>query len=207
MSRGGGRGPHDAAKEATIAVAPRVGSLPRNSSRRPRKRFGKVVEAQCVARPVVAGQCVPDPLARDSSQSSMTKTVNQLWSRHGTSDSREVVIEATPEEILDVIADVEATPDVVAAVSEGRGPGGLPRRQAEAGQDEDQDRGHLPTSRSSSTPGPTTWSSWTLVVAGQLKAQDAQLHADARRRQDQGQVRHRRSTCRSRCPASCSSAR
>src|SRR5258708_14724317 len=27
-----------------------------------------------------------------------------------TSDSREVVIEATPEEILDVIADVEATP-------------------------------------------------------------------------------------------------
>ena len=27
-----------------------------------------------------------------------------------TSDSREVVIEATPDEILDVIADVEATP-------------------------------------------------------------------------------------------------
>ena len=28
-----------------------------------------------------------------------------------TSDSREVVIEASPEEILDVIADVEATPE------------------------------------------------------------------------------------------------
>ncbi|MDT5362076.1 MAG: hypothetical protein QOC69_3838 [Mycobacterium sp.] len=28
-----------------------------------------------------------------------------------TSDSREVVIEASPEEILDIIADVEATPD------------------------------------------------------------------------------------------------
>ena len=28
-----------------------------------------------------------------------------------TSDSREVVIEASPEEILDVIADVESTPD------------------------------------------------------------------------------------------------
>ena len=28
-----------------------------------------------------------------------------------TSDSREVVIEATPEEILDVIADVESTPE------------------------------------------------------------------------------------------------
>lgn len=27
-----------------------------------------------------------------------------------TSDSREVVIEATPQEILDVVADVEATP-------------------------------------------------------------------------------------------------
>ena len=41
------------------------------------------------------------------------------------SDSREVVIEATPEEILDVIADVEANPDLVSAVSEFGDPGDL----------------------------------------------------------------------------------
>src|SRR6266550_410165 len=55
-----------------------------------------------------------------SSQSSMTRTLNlgapppeglgDYRRAMATSDSREVTIEATPEEILDVIADVESTP-------------------------------------------------------------------------------------------------
>ena len=61
---------------------------------------------------------------------------------------------------------------MVAAVPERRGPGGLRRRQAQAGQDEDQDRGI-----SDEQVVEYTWSEdvvrWTLVSASQLKAQDA----------------------------------
>lgn len=89
-----------------------------------------------------------------------------------TSDSREVLIEATPEEILEVIADVESTPswspqyaraEIIERYDDGR------PRQAKmtvkaAGLTDDQVIEY-------------TWSdnsvSWTLVSASQLKAQDA----------------------------------
>jgi ribosome-associated toxin RatA of RatAB toxin-antitoxin module len=89
-----------------------------------------------------------------------------------TSDSREVVIEASPEEILDVIADIPATPDwspqyQSAEVLE-MGDDGRPRR----------------VKMKIKTVGVTdemeveyTWSadkvSWTLIKAGALKKQDA----------------------------------
>ena len=89
-----------------------------------------------------------------------------------TSDSREVVIEATPEEILDVIADVEATPTwspqyQKAEILE-RHPDGRPKQ----------------VEMTVKAAGLTdvmvieyTWSdngvTWTLVSSGQLKAQDA----------------------------------
>jgi ribosome-associated toxin RatA of RatAB toxin-antitoxin module len=89
-----------------------------------------------------------------------------------TSDSREVVIEATPEEILDVIADVEATPtwspQYQKAVLLSRHPDGRPNQ----------------VEMTVKAAGLTdvmvieyTWTddsvSWTLVKSGQLKAQDA----------------------------------
>ena len=89
-----------------------------------------------------------------------------------TTDSREVVIEATPEEILDVIADVEATPtwspqyqsaEVLEAYDNGR-PKRVKMKIKTAGISDEQIVEY-------------TWSgdvvSWTLVSAGQLKAQDA----------------------------------
>ncbi|CKI37475.1 SRPBCC family protein [Mycolicibacterium smegmatis] len=89
-----------------------------------------------------------------------------------TSDSREVLIEASPEEILDVIADVESTPSwspqyTHAEITE-RYDDGRPRRAKmtvkAAGLTDDQVIEY-------------TWSenkvSWTLMSAGQLKAQDA----------------------------------
>jgi ribosome-associated toxin RatA of RatAB toxin-antitoxin module len=89
-----------------------------------------------------------------------------------TSDSREVVIEASPEEILDVIADVEATPtwspqyqsaEVLKAYDNGR-PKRVKMKIKTAGISDEQVVEY-------------TWSgdvvSWTLVSAGQLKAQDA----------------------------------
>jgi len=89
-----------------------------------------------------------------------------------TSDSREVVIEASPEEILDVIADVEATPswspqyqscEVLEAYDNGR-PRQVKMRIKTAGISDEQVVEY-------------TWAdnkvSWTLVSAGQLKAQDA----------------------------------
>ena len=89
-----------------------------------------------------------------------------------TSDSREVVIEATPEEILDVIADVEATPTwspqyQKAAILESY-PDGRPK-QVEmtvkaAGLTDVQVIEYTWTDSSVS---------WTLVSSGQLKAQDA----------------------------------
>ncbi len=89
-----------------------------------------------------------------------------------TSDSREVVIEATPEEILDVIADVEATPTWSPQYQSSEilesYPNGRPKRAKmtikAAGLTDEQVIEY-------------TWTeskvSWTLVSAGQLKAQDA----------------------------------
>ncbi|MEZ0363760.1 SRPBCC family protein [Mycobacterium sp. pUA109] len=87
-------------------------------------------------------------------------------------DSREVVIEASPEEILDVIADVEATPtwspqyqraEVLDTYDNGR-----PRRVKmtikAAGLTDEQVVEYSWASDSVS---------WTLESAGQLKAQDA----------------------------------
>jgi ribosome-associated toxin RatA of RatAB toxin-antitoxin module len=89
-----------------------------------------------------------------------------------TSDSREVVIEATPEEILDVIADVEATPswspqyqkaEILDSYPDGR-PKQVKMTIKAAGLTDEQVIEY-------------TWTddkvSWTLVSAGQLKAQDA----------------------------------
>ena len=88
------------------------------------------------------------------------------------SDSREVVIEATPAEILDVIADVEATPtwspqyqssEIIDRYDDGR------PKQARmvikaAGLTDTQVIEYTWTDSSVS---------WTLVSAGQLKSQDA----------------------------------
>ncbi|WP_066899630.1 SRPBCC family protein [Mycolicibacterium houstonense] len=89
-----------------------------------------------------------------------------------TSDSREVVIEATPEEILDVVADVEATPtwspqyqraEILETYEDGR-PKQVKMTVKAAGLTDEQVIEY-------------TWGdnkvSWTLVSAGQLKAQDA----------------------------------
>ncbi len=88
------------------------------------------------------------------------------------SESREVVVEATPAEILDVIADVEATPtwspqyqssEVIDRYDDGR-----PKRAKmvikAAGLTDTQVIEYTWTDMSVS---------WTLVSAGQLKAQDA----------------------------------
>ena len=89
-----------------------------------------------------------------------------------TKDSREVVIEATPEEILDVIADVEATPTWSPQYEKAeildRHPDGRPKQVKitlkAAGLTDEQVIEY-------------TWAdnevSWTLVSASQLKAQDA----------------------------------
>jgi ribosome-associated toxin RatA of RatAB toxin-antitoxin module len=89
-----------------------------------------------------------------------------------TSDSREVVIEATPAEILDVIADVESTPDW------------SPQYQsAEILETGDDGRPRL-VKMKVKTAGITdeqvieyTWTDhdvrWTLVSANALKSQDA----------------------------------
>ncbi len=88
------------------------------------------------------------------------------------SESREVVVEATPAEILDVIADVEGTPtwspqyqssEVIDRYDDGR-----PKRAKmvikAAGLTDTQVIEYTWTDMSVS---------WTLVSAGQLKAQDA----------------------------------
>lgn len=89
-----------------------------------------------------------------------------------TKDSREVVIEASPEQILDVIADVETTPDwspqyqkaeILDSYDDGR-PKRVKMTIKAAGLTDDQVIEY-------------TWGdnrvTWTLVSAGQLKAQDA----------------------------------
>jgi ribosome-associated toxin RatA of RatAB toxin-antitoxin module len=89
-----------------------------------------------------------------------------------TSDSREVVIEATPKEILGVIADVETSPDWTPQQQSveilERGEDGKPRRVKmkvkTAGISDEQIVEYTWTDDSAS---------WTLVSAGQLKSQDA----------------------------------
>jgi ribosome-associated toxin RatA of RatAB toxin-antitoxin module len=88
------------------------------------------------------------------------------------SDSREVVIEASPKEILGVIADVETSPDWTPQQQSveilERGEDGKPRRVKmkvkTAGISDEQVVEY-------------TWTddgaSWTLVSAGQLKSQEA----------------------------------
>lgn len=89
-----------------------------------------------------------------------------------TSDSREVVIEATPGEILDVIADVEATPtwspqyqkaEILESYPDGR-PKQVEMTVKAAGITDKMVIEY-------------TWTdsgvSWTLVKSGQLKKQDA----------------------------------
>jgi len=89
-----------------------------------------------------------------------------------TSDSREVVIEATPEEILDVIADVESNPQW------------SPQYQSAEILEKDKDGRPQRVKVKVKTAGISdehvvnyTWAkdrvSWTLVSAGQLKSQDA----------------------------------
>ena len=88
------------------------------------------------------------------------------------SDSREVVIEATPADILDVIADVEATPtwspqyqssEIIDRYDDGR-PKQARMVITAAGLTDTQVIEYTWTDSSVS---------WTLVSAGQLKAQDA----------------------------------
>jgi ribosome-associated toxin RatA of RatAB toxin-antitoxin module len=87
-------------------------------------------------------------------------------------DSREVVIEATPEEILDVIADVESTPtwspqyqraEILESHPDGR-PKQAKMTVKAAGLTDEQVIEYTWTD---------TGVSWTLVSSGQLKAQDA----------------------------------
>jgi hypothetical protein len=87
-----------------------------------------------------------------------------------TSDSREVVIEASPEEILDVIADVESTPswssqyqsaEVLDSYDDGR-PKRVKMKVKAAGLTDEQVVEYTWTETSAS---------WTLVSAGQLKAE------------------------------------
>jgi ribosome-associated toxin RatA of RatAB toxin-antitoxin module len=89
-----------------------------------------------------------------------------------TSDSREVTIEATPEEILDVIADVESTPswssqyqsaEVLEAYDDGR-PKRVKMKVKSAGISDEQVVEYTWTENKAS---------WTLISAGQLKSQDA----------------------------------
>jgi ribosome-associated toxin RatA of RatAB toxin-antitoxin module len=89
-----------------------------------------------------------------------------------TSDSREVVIEASPEEILDVVADVESTPswspqyqsaEVLEAYEDGR-PKRVKMKIKAAGLTDEQVVEYTWTQNKAS---------WTLISAGQLKSQDA----------------------------------
>lgn len=87
-------------------------------------------------------------------------------------DSREVVIEASPEEILDVIADVRSAPtwspqyqsaEVLDTYDDGR-PRRVKMKIKAAGLTDEQEVEYTWTAN---TAG------WTLIKAGQLKSQDA----------------------------------
>lgn len=102
----------------------------------------------------------------------MWTTVSGYRREMATSDSREVVIEASPEEILDVIADVEATPnwspqyqsaEVLESYDDGR-PRRVKMKVKSAGITDEQVVEYTWTDNSAS---------WTLISAGALKSQDA----------------------------------
>jgi ribosome-associated toxin RatA of RatAB toxin-antitoxin module len=87
-------------------------------------------------------------------------------------DSREVVIEATPEEILDVIADVKSAPtwspqyqsaEILDTYEDGR-PKRVKMKIKAAGMTDEQEVEYSWTG---------TTASWTLIKAGQLKSQEA----------------------------------
>lgn len=87
-------------------------------------------------------------------------------------DSREVVIEATPEEIFDVIADVTSAPnwspqyqhaEVLEAYANGR-PKRVKMKVKAAGLTDEQEVEYTWTD---------TTAGWTLISAGQLKSQEA----------------------------------
>ncbi len=89
-----------------------------------------------------------------------------------TTDSREVLIEATPEEILAVIADVESTPtwssqyqgaEILESYDDGK-PLRVKMKVKAAGMTDEQVVDYTWTDTSAS---------WTLVSAGQLRSQDA----------------------------------
>jgi ribosome-associated toxin RatA of RatAB toxin-antitoxin module len=102
----------------------------------------------------------------------MWPTVSGYRREMATSDSREVVIEASPEEILDVIADVEATPtwssqyqsaEVLESYDDGR-PRRVKMKVKSAGIADEQVVEYSWTDDSAS---------WTLISASALKSQDA----------------------------------
>lgn len=102
-------------------------------------------------------------------------------------DSREVIIEATPEEILDVIADVESAPswspqyqksEVLETYDDGR-PKRVKMKIKAAGLTDDQE---VEYSWGDNTAG------WTLIKAGQLRSQDA-TYTLTPERQHQGPIR------------------
>jgi ribosome-associated toxin RatA of RatAB toxin-antitoxin module len=126
--------------------------------------------------------CTSDPAPGDQPApgvppTPMSKSVRRAGSpRYGhamsVNDSREVVIEATPEEILDAIADVESAPswspqyqsaEVVDTYDDGR-PRRVKIKIKAAGLTDEQ---IVEYSWGDNTAG------WTLIKAGQLKSQDA----------------------------------
>jgi ribosome-associated toxin RatA of RatAB toxin-antitoxin module len=165
---------HDSSEKVNDRVAPadRLGA-PQLELAVLAKGLSKVVESQRVTRPVIASQCVSD--AFTSGQLPKLHASNRkpaIVAPMATSDSREVVIEASPEEILDVIADVESTPtwspqyqsaEVLDAYDNGK-PKRVKMKIKTAGISDEQVVEY-------------TWSgdvvSWTLVSAGQLKSQEA----------------------------------
>ena len=122
-----------------------------------------------------------------------------------TSDSREVVIEASPEEILDVIADVESTPtwspqyqsaEVLEAYDDGR-PKQVKMKVKSAGISDEQIVEYTWTENKAS---------WTLISAGELKAQDASYTLTPTARRPRSSPTSP-STCPCRCQGSCSTGR
>ena len=111
-------------------------------------------------------------------------------------ESRDIVIEASPEEILDVIADFEAMPEwsephqsaeILDTGDDGR-PRQVKMKVKVAGITDEQVVAY-------------TWGdnevSWKLVSSSQQKAQDGELHPGAERQRHSGQVRASRGPERS----------
>ena len=120
-------------------------------------------------------------------------------------DSREVVIEATPEEILDVIADVRSAPtwspqyqsaEILDTHDDGR-PKRVKMKIKAAGLTDEQEVEYSWTDTSAS---------WTLIKAGQLKAQDASYTLTPQGDKTKGPLRPESRSLPCRFRASCSNA-